>query len=177
MLYSHEIYLDGTVAAMRHWREQEMPSGIISAKEIARTQAIRRNILNGFHTRDGLAIPSAMETRKYGSARTDSGERIDRVPDKVLCEDLDDFVKQGVERWDDIVTKLGNISRVDLHLGENMLVQEHTSPNGLIIVDQSPSVEFLSYAPSVDEIEALESMVSRIQIPEQEDPARFGMYL
>ena len=156
MLYSHQVERSGEFIGLRHFREQTTSkSGLVGLEEIARTVATI-SASREHRAVDGLITPNAWQVHEVTRTRAPQTAEPPELIDETQCEGIEDFVAQGVRRWDGLIGTVGGmITRIQLEIAGNYRVDPLQTNSG-ILVDGPPRVQFQSFAAQPEEIEALE---------------------
>lgn len=169
-MYTHEVSSCGPYTAMVHYRESANESGLISIQEIGHTVAVTAEEAER-RLSSGLVLPDAQDIMMNDALRTEPSSGLRAPEQQIRCSDLDEFVRLGRERWEELVKSLGSITKIRLDLMEKREVVENRTVSGLIIPDEEPEVIFKGYVAKPIEIEALERLANSVPISSAADEA------
>ncbi len=156
-MYTHEVVSLGQFTGMRHYRGALQRSGLVALEEIGHTVAISNPAPPlGTTALDSVLLPTIFETIAVTTSRLEAADEV-RIMDQIGCDNLDEFVAKGIERWREIAHNRGDVVDIRLHFAENhRTITEKTIPSGLVIPLEDPEIEFIGYVAQPDEMEALE---------------------
>ncbi len=151
-MYSHSLAQGFT--GMHHFRETEISGGAVALEEIARTVAILAPSEQRF-PEINLILATEADILRIDQSRTNNRDESPIPPEQILCDDLEEFVSKGLERWGRLIQDVGSVLKVVVHLAEMRVPDEQTTASGLVIGDFN-SYRFQDFAARADEIEAVE---------------------
>lgn len=178
-MYSHEVLFDGPFTAIKHFREVKQPSGLVVVRELGHTMAMSSRFPHLTSTH-GLRLPDELDILTAEFSRTENPGSSDLFTpgEQIQCENLEDFVRTGIDRWTSLVSRIGSVSKIAVHLEEVSKVIENTTESGLIIPgDNPPDVRFQHYIATPDEIIALERIATSVPLPTEQTTDPPGLYL
>lgn len=164
-MYSHEIVHTVPSPVMRHWRQELLPSGDIVITELAATMAVVED--SQLILANSLLMPNAPQVAQTELERIDAHQRAKSQNHPVEWSELQEFVESGAERWQMLLKGLGTTSGIQVQFNHEMVDAEISRPSGLV-VPQFGHPKLNAYTATRPEVEALKSMVMRVEMPSTE---------
>jgi len=174
-MYRHVVSFGGGPVGVSHIREVVRESGLAVTEELARSFAVLppRKALRA----SSLRLPNPFIIELAEKTRTEAVTHSFTPAETVECDDLNEFVQKGAELWAKLVSRLGAVSRISLHLAEKRQPVEDITPSGIILTPQGAAeLRFVGFYAMEDEITAMEQMIREVPLGQDDQPT-FGTYL